>query len=315
MNREYILFKFAKDIDINQVSSTGVRGIVMLGLLLLKPRSLDEIKRAYIDYNLVCEKNSDDIIRIDLNTLKHAGCEISRIGTKNNYKFVIEKHPFALDFSENEILLLKKVYNKAKKTFKLETLIEFDNFFIKLANYVQNDKCREQILGISDLKYYNKQIILDLLFDCSQNYHLEILYQRPSSNVFVRKKIIAQKLVLENGKIYLYGYDKDKKTTTVLNLKRIKEIISRLYGKKEVEINLIKVKFQLKKDFIDSLRENEKIISEQDDFYIIEAEYYDKFIATQRILSFGKSCTVIGPDEFREYIIAKIKKMRDIYGK
>ena len=64
--------------DINQVSLTGVRGIVLLALLIDAPRSLQEIRQAYLNLKIMEPEHSDDIIRIDINTLKASGCDITR---------------------------------------------------------------------------------------------------------------------------------------------------------------------------------------------------------------------------------------------
>ena len=64
--------------DLCQVSLTGVRSLILLGFLINKPHSLSEIREKFIDYNIMEESHSDDIIRIDLNTLRAMGCDITR---------------------------------------------------------------------------------------------------------------------------------------------------------------------------------------------------------------------------------------------
>ena len=59
--------------------------------------------------------------------------------------------------------------------------------------------------------------------------------------------------------------------------------------------------------------ENEVILENRDDGYIIEGRYYNDFLAAQRILSFGANCTVLEPQEFREKIIQKLINMRNVY--
>ena len=308
------MFNFAKGIDNTQITVTGVRGLIMLGLLMVKPHSMEDFRKVYVELGLLEENQSSTIIRVDLNTLKHAGCEISGCSTKTNHKYILEKHPFAIDITEDEIKLLKRVYNKAKKDLDIPMLLDFDNFFIKLSEHVNSEAQKEQILGISDLRHYDKQLLRNIYFDCGQKYQLRLTYVKPTSLVTVYKNVIAQKLVLQNNKIYLYGYDCDNKVSTVLNFKRIKEIIARTFCKNEKETDIIKIKFSLKDDFIDTLCDNEQIIETDGGNYIIEAEYYNKFLATQRILSFGKSCTVLEPTNFKEHIINKLKEMRGIYG-
>ena len=61
------------------------------------------------------------------------------------------------------------------------------------------------------------------------------------------------------------------------------------------------------------LEENESIVKTEDDKIIVEGRYYNDFIAIQRMLSFGRDCTVLEPDEIRERIIEKLLEMREIY--
>lgn len=307
------MFKFANNVDFNKISNTGARGLILLALLSVKPRSLKELRNAFIDCGVMNNNNSDDIIRIDINTLRHAGCEISRNYKEGKYYFNLDKNQFAIELNKEDVECLKKVYNRAKKDLDIIKLLEFDDFFIKIANQIIDEEIKEQILGISELKHYNKELLREIYFACGKNYQLMLSYMRISSNTIVYKNITAQKIVIQNNKIYLYGYDNDIKKSTVLNFKRIKGVFARVFGCKEKETNIINIKFYLKDDFIDSLNENEIIIETIGDTYLIEANYYNEFYAMQRILSFGKNCKVLEPEDFKERIITKIKEMRDVY--
>ena len=41
------MFKVAEKTDLNQISLTGIRALIFIGLLMNRPRSLEEIKRAF----------------------------------------------------------------------------------------------------------------------------------------------------------------------------------------------------------------------------------------------------------------------------
>ena len=103
------MFKLAEKTDLNQISLTGTRAIVLLGLLIMKPRSMEEIRQAFISLKIMEKSHTCDIIRIDLNTLKHIGCKISRADSKTDKKYILIDHPFALKITEDEIKLLKKI--------------------------------------------------------------------------------------------------------------------------------------------------------------------------------------------------------------
>ena len=308
------MFKIAEKNELSQVSLTGMRAIVLLGLLIVKPRSLEEIRKAFIDLNIMEESHSDDILRIDLNTLKIMGCEISRSAPKTNFKYVLTKHPFELKISNDEIDILKKIYNRIKNNADIPLLIEYHELFEKFATFVFDEQTKEALLGISILKYYETTFIKDLLLDCKQKRVLTLVYKKPTANEEETKEIVTQELVLKNDKIYLHAYDLDKKDSIVLNLKRIVKILTRKLQKGDIETKTTKVLFRLKGLETDRLDAEEVIVEKEENSLIIEGSYYNDFIATQRILSFGSDCTVIEPVEFKNNIVEKIKGMRNTYG-
>lgn len=307
------MLKLAEKTELNQISLTGMRSIVLVGLLIVKPRSLEEIRKAFIDLGIMENENSDDILRIDLNTLKVMGCEISRASRKTDFKYVLGKHPFTFKMEEDETKILKKVYNRIKENADIVTLLDFDDLFKKIASHVGEEQTREALLGISILKYYNIQLIRDLLTDCKEHNTLDVIYKKPTSNNESRKEINAQKVVFQNDKVYLYGYDLEKQDSIILNIKRIRSIEGRRPQDENLEPKLKKVKFLLKGSRTEDLLENEQIIETKENGYIIEGKYYTDFIATQRVLSLGANCVVLEPVEFRNSVVNKIKEMRKIY--
>ena len=307
------MLKIAQKNELNQVSLTGMRALLLVGLLIQAPRTLEEIREVFILYNIMEENHSNDIIRIDLNTLRTMGCEISKATAKTGFKYVLTKHPFGLKIDKNDILVLKKAYKFIKEKGDIKTLLEFDNLFKKIAEYVMDNDIKEQLYGISFTKEFSIDLINTLLNDCKQKNILNIVYQKPTDNIESYKKIITQKLVFKNDKLYLYCYDFDRKDSIILNVKRIKQIISRIIGSGDNQFKIIKIKFHLKSFGILDLNEEEKIIESNENGYIVEAEYHNDFVAMQRVLSFGMNCTVLEPLDFRNKIIQKLKNMRKIY--
>lgn len=307
------MFKPVEKTELNQISLTGLRALVFIGLLITKPRSLNEIRKAFIDLHIIDETHSNDILRIDLNTIKSMGCEILRCSQKTGYKYVLQKHPFTLNIPKEEIVVLKRVYNFIKRYNNLSLLMEYDRLFKKIAFHICDNKSKEALLGISVLKYYDTEMIEELIHDCNLKRTLVLSYQKANCDNISDKKIVAQELVYKNDKLYLYGYDLNIKKSTVLNLRRIKSIKQRLFGKYNIEDTRVKIKFVLKNIDLEKLEINETIIEKLDDGYIIEGFYHNNFLAMQRILSFGKKCIVLEPQEFKDDIIKKIKEMRNIY--
>lgn len=307
------MFKTIEKTELNQISLTGIRALVLIGLLIIKPRSLDEIRKEFINMQIMENTHSNDILRIDLNTIKSMGCEISRSSPKTDYKYVLEKHPFAFKISKEEIEILKKVYNSAKSNADLYTLMEYDELFKKIAFHICDEESKEAILGVSVLKYYDIQTVKDLILDSKHKNVLDLVYCKPNTTSDSRKQILAQELVCKNDKIYLYGYDLDKEKSIILNVRRIKSILTRKIHRNTIEPQQTKVKFFVKNLKQEELESNEEIIKLTTDGSIVEGIYHNDFIATQRVLSMGNRCIVLEPQDFKDNVIEKIKEMRKNY--
>ncbi len=300
--------------ELSQISLTGTRALILLGLLIQEPRSLAEIKQEFIKFKVMEPSHSYDIIRIDLNTLRTMGCEISRADKRTNGKYVLLRHPFELDINKNEISLLKRAFNKIKENSNIEVLIKFDKLLKKLSGQVYDQQLKEQLIGISPLKKYSEKDINTLASDCRNKKTLLLKYHSPVSKSSSEKQITAEKLIFKNDKIYLYGYDHSIDENVTLNIKRILKIISRKDTDNYTQSNSVTIKFKLTNFGVSGLDESEKILSgDAKDGFIIEGEYHNNFVATQRILSFGSACTVLEPQNFKESIIALLKKMKEIY--
>ena len=195
----------------------------------------------------------------------------------------------------------------------IKLILDLDELFKKLAFYLCDEKIKEAILGISILKYYDLDLIKDLLLDCAKKNVLTLIYEKTTSTSQNKKQILAQRIVFNNNKIYLYGYDIDSKKSIVLNIRRIKSILSRKFIKQNIEIDQVKVLFRLKNTRLGKLELNEEIVEKFEEDSLIEGYYHNDFLAMQRVLSFGSDCIVVEPLEIKNNIIAKIKEMRETY--
>ena len=305
--------KLSEKTELSQISLTGLRALVLLALLIQKPRSLDEIRQEFLALKIIEPEHSNDIIRIDINTLKVMGCEITRANAKTNYKYKLLKHPFSLELTKSEVAVLKRAYNKVKNRSGIELMLKYHGLFNKLAENVFDEDIKGAIYGLSVLKSYDISFIKELVEDCNNKTTLTLIYQNPSAKEASEKTVAAQKVVVHNDSVYLYCFDFKKQAFATLNVKRIKSIVARFLGGKDIEVKTTDVKFLLKKSSIADIEENEHVISETPEGKIILGSYYNDFLAMQRILSFGADCVVLEPESFRENVIAKLKSMRSVY--
>ena len=306
------MFKQANKSELSQISLTGARSLVLLGLLIQAPRSLEEIREAFIKYNLLEESNSDDILRIDLNTLRAMGCVISRSCKKTDFKHVLLEHPFALKIEQEEFEVISKALKRIKSKLSIQKMFEYDLLIKKISERVIDEETKEALLGLRFLKSYNIEFLYELQKVCNERKTVKLLYKSPASKKNSEKEITAEELVFKNDKIYLYGYDKNLKETVTLNIKRILAVLS-VHKDDNIETKPVLVKFMLKEFGVMGLDKNEKIVEHSGEGYLIEGKYYNNFIATQRIMSFGSLCKVLEPIDFKNQIIDLIKKVKEIY--
>lgn len=307
------MFLSEEKLEVTQISLTGTRALALIGLLIIEPRTFEEIKAAFIDMGIFSENNSDDILRIDLNTIKKMGCELSRPCLSNGYKYSLKKHPFSLTLNKDDVKLLKRAYMKVKDSSNIETLLAYDDLFRKIADHVYDEEIKEQLLGISILKYYNVNELKELYLDCQTKKTLELIYKSLEMKKDVPKKIRAEKIFFQNDKLYLCGYDCNIEKTTVLLYKRIKTIISRKFEEKLIKTTDVVISFILKDLENETLNENEYLVSSDERGNLIKGVYFNEFFAIQRILSFGPKCIVIEPIEIRNKVIEKLKEMKEVY--
>lgn len=306
------MIKVAEKNELTQVSLTGIRSIVLLGLLIIAPRSLEEIRKIFLQYNIINESSSNDILRIDINTLKYMGCEISRASAKTDFKYVLGNHPFSLNVTLEEIKLIKRFYKIVKKTADIQKLLVYDDFFKKIAKFISNEN-KEAFLGISVLKHFDIKLIKSLLRDCDEKALLTLDYISPDNQFVLTKKIATKSLEFRNDKIYLHGFDIEKNKWIILNLKRIQSIWGKNKNNGDYIENKICTRFMLKSIYNNTLEDNEKVIDKIGNNCIVEGVYFNKFLCIQRMLSFGANCTVLEPLEIKDKIIELLQEMRKIY--
>ena len=308
------MFKPVDRSEINQISLTGVRAIVLLGLLMIAPRTFEELKEILVSLNIMEEKHSFDTLRVDMNTLKAFGCEISRADAKTDSKFVLLEHPFTIDINSDDVKLLNKVYKQIRSNIDIKKLLAYDDMFKRIASYIEDEKVKEEMLGVSLLKDFDIEKLKDILNDYEESNIIKLEYKNPSFNSTSIKEIVIEKIEYQNGNILILGYDLYREKITTLNFKRILSILDRRKGYKNFEINGIRVIFRITDFGVDSLNDNEKVLKIYENGYLIEGVYLTEFSMAQRMLSFGEKCTIIEPENCKEIIIKKLKEMRGVYG-
>lgn len=308
---ENILSKYRD--ENKQISLTGARALVMLIILRESPKTFEEISDYMVKCGVMEKGYSIDTVRIDVNTLKAIGCDISKATKRTNHKYILKSHPFRLFTNNAEIGALKKVYDKMLKTMSADRIVIFHDLLNKIASMVDDDNLSEQIRGISILKHENTAVLKDLIEKCKKHNRVVLEYQPPYSADYKNYDITIEKLGIRNQKLYVYCYNHSTEKRMFLNTDRIKSVINSMFNRDTTFSSDVKISFELKNYKKFELEDNEIILEERGDSAIVEGKYFNKFIAIQRVLSFAGDCVVLKPDDFKESIINKLKEMRSLY--
>lgn len=306
------MFKFDSQCNPRQISLTGVRAIVILALLNVKPCTFEEIKDFLIASNIVTREYSIDTIRIDMNTLKYIGCEISKAIKRTDNKYTLLSHPFQLLLSEEEVATLSKVYKHIYKNLSIERLLEYDILFERLADAVKGEEIKEHLRGISVLKGLDNELLGELLRYAKRHTRITIAYMAGNTKE-VEYDITVEKLGFRSEKLYIYCFNHSIGKRTFLNVSRMKKIICRSLIKEDVSSSDVVVEFKLNHYKNYELEETEQIVDINGDTVLVRGVYYTDFIALQRMLFFGADCIIEFPAELRETLIEKLHSMRQLY--
>ena len=301
-------------ITYNLMSFTAFKTLLIFSLLLEAPRSYKDIEEYFANHDFIREKISIDTIRVYINSLKRAGCIITKTKRNEGSKFVLVSHPFELTINPEQIKALSKIYKTIAKTVDIHDLILLEKFLRKISDNMQNEDFAKNLNKISLLSGMDINLLENLFDCCAKKNQIVITYNSPRSG-YTDMELICDKLGFENGKLYIYGTSIDFSQSTYLTVSRIvniKEI--KLHKTQNLDIDEIVVKYELRADVQElQLKDYEKLISVNNNKLLIEAKSSNKFLLKQRILSFGSQCMVLEPEDFRHELITTLKKMRAEY--
>lgn len=301
-------------ITYNLMSFTAFKSMIIFSLLLDSPKSYKEIQEYLKNHEYIKEQLSVDALRIYFNSLKQIGCEISKINEDSTVKYAITSHPFQLRFNDKQVKNIIKVYKAISKSIEVSDLIALQNFFNKISQYVQNEDLKLKLKNISPLSNIDSKLVSNLINYANNNTELTIYYNSPVSG---KKNItvLADKVCVDNSKLYLYGVSSEYKNYSKFLVSRIIKIISVNLVTKSMTSPEITVGYSYTKNDTEDfeLLPNEKIISENDKNLQIEITSRNKLEIVQRIMYLSPSCKVLYPTEFKGEIISVLKKMKEGY--
>lgn len=306
-------FMKSQKVTYNLMSFTGFKALLVFSMLLEGPKSFEEIQECLENHPYLNEKVSKDTIRVYINSLKRIGCEINRTrGDDKVSRYFITAHPFELKITEEQQNSIMKIYKNLVKNMDIQDLLYMDNFFEKIGSYIKNEDFVFSLRKISPIKDIDKKLLSDLLDCCEKKQQIVIRYNSPNSGE-KNIEIVADKIDISNNKVYLYGFGFEYQEYGLFLVSRIKYISEIKFAKTIIDNkNNIKVVYEITYDNFKP-NDNEKILKQDGNFYIVEADTNNSFLLKQRLLSFGPACKIIKPDEFKEEFIQILKDMKAGY--
>ena len=225
--------------DVNPIliNLTGVRLIVLFSFLLEAPRSAEEIYQHLQDYDYPKDGISIDTVRNDMNSLRQAGCVISRADKSNGFKYKLVSHPFELNIDMDLAKSLSKLYLKGIESYSIKHLLYLDELFIKLAKYTKDEDVAEYLLGISLIKNIDKDLLKDLYNAYLKEQSITFTYNAPNSGK-QNIKFVIEYFEFRSKKLYVNGYSLTHQDKAFFLVSRIVAPITVHYKRKQLKILL-----------------------------------------------------------------------------
>ena len=296
------------------ISLTGYRTLYVLKLLIEESRSPEELIEI-LKCNPYTKKSlSKDTIRLTINTLKKAGCEISRLNKSTNYKYVLYSHPFVLNFSNDELNSLLNLRKNASEKLSWQKILILNSFFEKIIKLSMDENKIDYVNSTAFFADVDKDVLKQLSNPNLYGKKVQIKYLSPKQGEEIIDIVVGE-ISSSQGKMYLSCYNYKYNANSILNVERIREIKT-IYLTNEVEYeDFYEVEYELFGDSLASYKKEnyETIIEKNSDSIKVKAQVYNEFFFIQRLLLFGADFKIISPDSFREKIINKIKSIRKRY--
>jgi len=301
-------------ITYNLMSFTGYKTLILFSLLTESPKSYIEVSKYFENHPYLREKISLDTLRVYINSFKHAGCQVQRLRVDGVSKYFIPENPFKLKITQQQKKAVIKIYKTLTKNLAAEEIISLDMMLLKLTNYIMDEEFINDYKKVSVLNKENIDIVRSLLECCQNNKQIVVSYNSPNSGI-KNIEMITKRLIYNNNKLYVrargfeYNQDTDFLVSRIVEIVSTKDVPDDVPPAKE-----LKVLYKLKYDgHIPELNADEKFISVEKDYAIIEICGNNPFYINQRILEHGCRAVILEPEEYKEEYIALLKAMKERY--
>ncbi len=296
------------------VSLTGYRTLFIFKLLLEKGRTTKELI-SILEKNKITQKSlSIDTIRITINTLKAAGCEISRPNKGNKFKYELISHPFNLNFTPEELEIFLKFRERLCATLTWQQMFQVNDLYDKISYLTKNNDYIEEIQNTRAFPTIKINILNELLNPKLEDKKVQIRYFSPQNGA-ENLDIIPYKIRYENNRLYLWCFNFKYQQYNLLYVDRILKINSVSLEKYPKPEDLYEVVYKLQGSSMITFKKKdyETVVENTKDYIIVKAAVQNEFWFIQRILQFGSDFKIESPYFFKKKLKDKLEIMRSLY--
>lgn len=297
------------------ISLTAYRALFVLALLMSKSQTRAQLIKE-LKNNPITEKSvSSDTLRVTINTLKLAGCKISRPTRGNSYTYNLLSHPFCFNFSDDDVEMLNCVRKNIAKFADWNLCFDINDFYDNVVNKVLSEQNVSKLKNSTLFSNIDKNILEFLTKSSSYNREVILTYDS-STNGLSDLRVVINKIFKDNDMLYLWCYSYKYDDYSYLRLDKIKaykKISNR--NIKTYKSTQIVVEYAIFGDSILSFKpaEKERIIKKTDKVIVVEAVAYSEFYMLQRLLSFGRDFFIISPESYKQKVLDKLNLISQEY--
>lgn len=312
---------FVQNKNLNEnsnITKTGYRALFLLSQLIKQPLSRNELIEI-LEQNPIIDKDlSKDSITITINTLRKAGCIISRPSQKTDNKYVLKSHPFGIHFNKIQIKALQTFKEGVIARENWQLVFHLNNLFSKISDLAP-DKASAEILNSNHpFNDIDIDILNTLILFIKTHKRAKFIYKSPRHGL-EELEFSPEYITFEHQKLYIWGHNLKYDNFGYLRIDKIKEITTPIYTAPKSEQNytqqVVEAEYLLQGVCAQTFKcnEYEEIIEKDESSIKVRAYVKNKFNFYQRILSFGTDCKLLSPKSVQKEFLKILKNIKAGY--
>ena len=302
----------AEKLNTKFISLTGYRTLLIFGYLLESPKTIDEINERFLKDSFIGEKVSPDTIRMYINSLRNAGCEITKATKMTDNKFVLLDHPLKFKITTAQVRLLKKIHKKIKENSVIADVENFESFITKILPILADEDSKTTLSKMLIIPKLDRHIYNQISYCCKNQCGVRLLYHSAGKGL-QELDFLCDKLFVKSENIYIAGYNTKYKHYSSLLVKRVKSVLAI----KEIELPpLISYKDSIICEIYDPeyvAGKDEEIIKTDENKVIIKMKGLDELRTLQKVLYMGTNCKIIHPESMKTKLKELLLEMKKVY--